>query len=253
MSYVTINCASLGEIEWKAFQWNGMAEKGINIWRASIRYHHSSIDYFTSLLHPGESIKSSRFLQEEDRQRFIISRGMLRLLLSRYLSVSAEEVMFSSGRNGKLSIGNANKKNICFNVSHSGDWVLIAIGCSETGVDVEKVEPSFSYEDIVARCFSAPEKRFIQEAEKPLIRFYQLWTQKEALLKATSIGLIDDLSEVSLLPGVNLIDSNLIASFADWHISSFQMDENHIGSVAAHPGTALAFYNFDWPSLNLTK
>ena len=114
---------------------------------------------------------------------------MLRKLLAGYSNLAPDEIKFAEGLNKKPFAENANLSDLHFNISHSADIILIAISNSEIGVDVEKVDNSFSYEEILPHNFSDEEIDFIKNPED----FYLLWTRKESLLKATAKGLDDDL------------------------------------------------------------
>lgn len=73
-----------------------------------------------------------------------------------------------------------------FNLSHSGDYVVLAVDENEVGVDIEKIAP---YSDEIARkCFSAEEYRWLQGRAEDRA-FYALWTAKESVMKACGKGL----------------------------------------------------------------
>jgi 4'-phosphopantetheinyl transferase len=214
----------------------------------AITDHEEDISYLLTLLTPEEIKRSQRFHQLIDRQRFVIGRGVLRLLLGSYLSIPPLQLTISQEKKGKLFATEALERNIHFNLSHSGNWILIAIDNKEVGVDVEKVFPDFYCEEMMHYNFSPAERVYIQQSHTPVKEFFQFWTRKEALLKATGVGLINNLPGVSCLIGTNYAEPALIASDRNWHIATFPVDEDHMGSLACQPGVTYTGYHFNLSS-----
>ena len=97
---------------------------------------------------------------------------------------------FYLGENGKpLS------KNIYFNISHSHGLVILGISKdSNVGVDVELVR-KVKYA-LIEYVSSFDELQYIDKEEK----FFDIWTNKEALLKAHGMGIRCRLSNITALP-----------------------------------------------------
>ncbi len=219
--------------------------KNIDVWRINITTSIPHLIDLQKLLDLQETEKSQRYRKENDRQSRIIGRAVLKILLSRYLSVDPKEISFKLDHNKKLLLQNIISKNLYFNVSHSEDWILIAISTNPIGVDVEKINASFTYQNLLDFSFSLEEKEYIQSAANPHQNFYELWTRKEALLKATGKGLTDNLNWVPSLDGIHQNPKHIIGSAESWQITSFEVDEHYWGSAAFIPiKTALRFFNF---------
>ncbi len=213
-----------------------------DIWSIKINSHVPFIDDLWPLLNTEEHSRANRYYHEKDKHRFIISRGYLKILLGKYLDQAPEKVMFEIGENKKPFIKN-NTSGLYYNVSHSGNCILIAIALSEIGVDVEHVDTGFPYIDVLPLTFSSPEINYVQRSDSPVNFFYRLWTRKEALLKATAKGIDDNLPLIPCLDGFHQIESNVIGSGKNWSVSSFKIDEHHTASVASQSNPCLFWSN----------
>ncbi|RYY06903.1 MAG: 4'-phosphopantetheinyl transferase superfamily protein [Sphingobacteriaceae bacterium] len=231
---------------WKEADQNAYSNhNNVQLWRINITNQISNLRSLQVILEPAEISKIQRYQHEKDRQTRIISRAILRILLGRYLSVDPAEIRFNLDNHKKPVLRKFNSVNIHFNVSHSGDWILIGIAPAPIGVDLEQINASFIDQNLLDYSFSLSEKEVIQAAINPATAFYQLWTKKEALLKATGKGLIDDLPQVPSLDGIHKSPGLIIGSNENWQIVSFKVDENHTGSAAFIPvKTMLQFFNF---------
>lgn len=219
--------------------------KNIDVWRINMTTLVPHLSDLQKLLDLQETEKTQRYHQEKDRQSRIISRAVLRILLGRYLATGPKEIRFQLDYNKKLLLQNISAKNLHFNVSHSGDWILIAFSINPIGVDVEQINTSFTYQNLLDFSFSLEEKNYLESGINQHKNFYKLWTRKEALLKATGKGLIDDLISIPSLDGIHQNPEHIIGSAESWQITSFEVDKNHLGSAAFMPvKTVLRFFNF---------
>jgi len=136
-----------------------------------------------------ERDRASRFRRAEDRERYLAAHGALRLLLGRYLTCDPLSLHFAVSINGKpfLDAG-----RIQFNLSHSGDFALIAVAQSrQVGADIEQVRPMPDLDAVAARvCTPAELDRLGDLADSERERaFFAMWTRKESLAKATGEGI----------------------------------------------------------------
>ena len=233
-------------LKWQtaAFETSGNLDF-VAVWRINVAGFKPFLTALQPLLSPQEIEKISRYKQENDQHHSLIGKAVLRILLGRYLNVDAKVIQFKSAKNKKPELENNFGRNLHFNISHSGNWVLIAISNSEIGVDVEKMNTSFTYKNLLSFGFNPQEIDFIENSDLPYQSFYELWTRKESLLKATGKGLVDELLHVPSLTGVHQNPIELIGSAENWQVLSFPVDENHTGSVAFIPiKTALEIFNF---------
>ena len=158
----------------------------VHLWRAQL---DEPMEGAANLLSPPEWLRAERFHFRRDRQRFIAGRALLRTVLARYVGGDPRDLEFSSGPHGKPElVGSA----LRFNVSHSGDLFLLALTYGrEVGVDVEEMREHLPFEMLADHYFE-PEDAWnlrLLEAPEKASRFYDLWTGKEAQLKAGGTGL----------------------------------------------------------------
>ena len=178
-------------------------------------------------------MKAERYHQPGDVLRFIGTRGMLRVLLARYTHQLPGSIEFAPGPNRKPELKHSGGWQ--FNVSHAGNWILIAIGKAHVGVDVDQVNPDFSFRDVMDASFSPAERQYINGCMDARRGFFELWTRKEALVKATAKGIDDEFDQMPSLPGTHPVGSRLLGSAGHWTVSSFAVADGYPAAVA-HDG-----------------
>jgi 4'-phosphopantetheinyl transferase len=210
-----------------------------------------SIQQAESTLSADESQRAARFRFAEDRHRFIVSHIALRDVLSRYLHIEPEKIVFSVGEYGKPAV--ISKLKLDFNLSHSGDFALIGLARErKVGVDVERFREELEIEKIARRFFSENETAELMNLppDQQQIGFFNCWTRKEAYIKAHGLGLSLPLDsfDVSLSPNGPAI---LRATRPDpqeasrWTLLSLDIEDQYAGAVAVE-GTELDFRFWDW-------
>ena len=188
--------------------------------------------YFKDILSIEEQNRAISYIDEHSKNRFIINRIALRMLLGKYLNILPADILFITGPNNKPYVGNTENHGLYYNVSHSGDWMLIAISDSEVGIDIEQTDNDLGFEEVLPVCFSKEEIDLIQRSEQSRDLFYLLWTRKEALLKATSKGLDDDIINVPCIDGPSPVNEETIGSSQNWMVNSFKIADQYTGSIA---------------------
>ncbi|MDN3579779.1 4'-phosphopantetheinyl transferase family protein [Mucilaginibacter flavus] len=242
MAQIEVEINFLEDNEWQvASQCNFNIDEGVDIWRINIANQSADIDKYLAILQPEEIARANRYMQQKDRVRFIVSRAGLRLILTRYLHQNASEIIFKANANKKPYIEGSSLK---YNVSHTTDWVLIAIANSDVGVDTEKIDPSFDFPSILPDYFSPAETVFISHSPE---NFFLLWTRKEALTKATSQGLDENLKQIPSLGGPQFTDNSILLTDKNWIVNSFKLDSLNFGSVVVEQHIKKSrFFNADF-------
>ncbi len=141
--------------------------------------------------------KALSFYHLNDCQRHLIGELLARYALLK-VSGFVHSDPFITGDKGKPHPEGFN--GIHFNVSHSGNWVVVATSGKEVGVDIERMRKV--PEGVAYRFFSEPEKQMLDKAGDEFSKahiFFTLWTLKESFLKAIGKGLSKSLSSFSVL------------------------------------------------------
>jgi 4'-phosphopantetheinyl transferase len=184
------------------------AENRVDIWRIDVAVGNDRVQACRRLLSPDEAKRADRFYFEQHRFRFTVFRAAMRLILSRYLGLPPQEIVFCYGPRGKPECSEAlERPGIKFNLSHSDQVALLAVTQGlAVGVDIELVDHEFASQEIAERFFSPAEVRRLR-ALSPTERagaFFACWTRKEAYIKALGDGLSVPLDsfEVAFSPGI---------------------------------------------------
>ena len=172
----------------------------VHVWRSRFHPHLRSEREFAETLSPEELARAQKFVRQSDRDRYIFSHGLLRKILSAYLSCKPQQLKFSANPYGKPFLTLPGE--IRFNLSHSHDMTLIAIARGiEIGIDVEYMRTIKDARQIANRFFSTHERRFLNllPAADFDEAFFALWTLKEAFLKGIGKGLSYPLDGFSII------------------------------------------------------
>jgi 4'-phosphopantetheinyl transferase len=154
----------------------------------------SLLGRYRRLLDESEREQERRFVFLEDRERYVVTRALARIALSRYCDVSPAEWHFGKTKYGRPVILNedAAAARLTFNISHTRGLVVLAVTReNELGVDVEHVNARHAILSIAERYFAPDELHDLSalpEAARQE-RFFELWTLKEAYAKARGMGL----------------------------------------------------------------
>ncbi|WP_395375874.1 4'-phosphopantetheinyl transferase family protein [Marinicella sp. W31] len=212
----------------------------VHIWLISFKKLVSDYHDFYAMLSPDEIERAHQFRFAKDRNAFVITRGALRKLISHYLSIQAIDISFRYTEYDKPVLRTPENNTIQFNVSHSGDYGLIAISrCSPLGIDIEEMKTDLDLMEMAQQVFSGSEyQQLIQLPEAKRIQaFYNGWTRKEAYIKGDGKGLSIPLKSFN----VSLVDKEqpiLLATAHDeqacdhWSIYNINTPENYAGALA---------------------
>jgi 4'-phosphopantetheinyl transferase len=187
----------------------------IHIWGIHVPDVLGRMEALHAVLNQKEQDKAARFYRDRDRHTSIAARGALRILLGAYSGQEPAAICFEYSENGKpflvpsdvshCSAGPSaegrrrDRGTIEFNVSHSGDWVVLAFGRNrKVGVDVERIRREMDVLSIASRYFTPEEAALIEQSDDVHRLFFHHWCRKEAYIKAIGSALFRELSTFSV-------------------------------------------------------
>jgi len=176
-----------------------LTEEDVHLWSFSFPSLVSHLEQFQSYLSAAERKRIAKIINLNFKQQHIISRGLLRHLLAFYLGKKPADIEIILSLNGKPALRAAdNLENFTFNVSHSLENILIAVGKNQDlGVDIEYVNGRTEIDNLIPAICSTREQNYLRaNPNDKSVRdyFFYLWTRKEALLKNTGEGITVDLT-----------------------------------------------------------
>jgi len=209
--------------------------KGDHVFKIDVQAYYSAIDWQNNdTLTETEIAKSKRFHQNVDSMRFLVTRHAIRSLTALFIKTDPASVVFKFNDNGKPFVD-----GISFNISHSGNYVLIAASGYSLGIDIELMSKKFDFENVIEFCFNDPESEKIKTAHNSREMFYTLWTRKEAILKATGEGLVDDLLTINCLKKLHTRLNH------NYKVISWKLDHDYVFSLATTKiNTDFKFWNY---------
>jgi len=183
-------------------------EKSVHVWGAYVPGLLDRVNDLKSTLSAEEKNKAARFHRVEDRHSSVAARGALRMLLSAYTGLPACDISFSYSEHGKPYIVGS---DMAFNVSHSGEWVVLAFGRNRRiGVDVERIRRDVDVMAIAGRYFHPAEIQLLEQSEDRPVHFFDLWARKEAYVKACGSTLFKELTTCSVAVGDQAVQEGWI-------------------------------------------
>ena len=143
------------------------------------------------LLSEQRRLQALKFKHEQGRKTCAMAYLLLCEALRQEYGIT-ELPVFEFGEHGKPFI--VGHPDIHFNFSHCREAVICAVSDQPVGVDVESIR---EYKESLARyTMNDQELEQIARAERPDVEFIRLWTMKEAVLKLSGRGIVDDLKHV---------------------------------------------------------
>jgi 4'-phosphopantetheinyl transferase len=198
------------------------------------------LDQYKDLLAPEERIQQVRFHFERDQHRYLVTRALVRIVLSKYCDIDPKDWVFNKGSHGKPVIGNdyANAAGLFFNISHTNGMVIVGVTREPSlGVDVENLDRRKPSMGIAESFFASAEVDALRELSdlEQQQRFYEYWTLKESYIKAVGLGLSIPLDKFSFsfptASSIRLRLDNQHEYDNEWHFWQFQPSSGYIAAV----------------------
>lgn len=164
-----------------------------------------NLPVFYNYLSDNEKKRADCYRLESDYLCYISAHALLRVELSKILCLTPKTVKIAQIDNGKPYLC---ESDIPFSLSRSKRLFVFTIGkaCQLIGIDVEKINVNIDIAGISKSYYNPKEYEHIFSFKKASAQqrsFFEIWTRKEALLKAIGIGINTDLRNVQVLEGTN--------------------------------------------------
>jgi 4'-phosphopantetheinyl transferase len=222
----------------------------VHAWVVPLELPAGCLKTLQALLHPSERERAACFRFPHLQDAFITGRGVLRLLVGRYLDIAPHEVPIGYGPDGKPEVLGS---DLQFNLAHSGGLAVYAFTLGrKVGVDLEMVKPIPDLETVSRRFFAEREVEALlalPEAERNEA-FFTCWTRKEAYIKAIGKGLVQPLDRfaVTFLPGetarLSWVDGEPLAP-ERWQMAALPLGPKYQGALLVEgAGWELIFWRW---------
>jgi 4'-phosphopantetheinyl transferase len=217
-----------------------LEQNEVHVWNFRLEDCNRRRDLLGSLLSQYEIDRVDRFHMDNNKNRFIYSRGLLRILISAYTDIKPSSVNLAYNMYGKPELEkNKNISSIHFNLSYSEDTIYIGfLKNNSIGIDIEFLKPISNFFELAERYFTDSEIRQLKALpkEKQLEGFYTCWTGKEAVIKAIGGGLSIPLKDFNILitPIVYKEKIKYVLHLVneDIYLESFRSQPNLVGALA---------------------
>jgi 4'-phosphopantetheinyl transferase len=194
-------------------------------------------DEALALLDPVVRARADRFHARLDRDRFVARRAFQRRVLGACLGIAPTDVAIHLTPGGRPSVDPS--WGIDFSTSHDDGLAVIAVTSGgRVGVDIERVRHLPDALELAAAHMTPKETAWLR-SRSPRTRsrtFLELWTRKEALVKALGTGLSVPLDGIDTMPGDSrgAIRPSGMPGDAAWSVVALDRpgDGGHVGSVA---------------------
>lgn len=205
-----------------------IAGNEVHVWLAQIGF----LPACQEVLSQEEVRQAASFRSPHDQDRYQFSHRLLRFLLAAYIEIQPSAIHFQKNRFGKPSLLHHDIPfALAFNMSHSRDHVCYVFARNRAvGIDLEFLDPDLEWDGVGQAVFSREEQDLLKsmpEAEQHRM-FFQLWTRKEAQLKALGLGLAA--LDLEADRGERLAIENL-------QMQSFCYQDHYLGTVATDSDT----------------
>lgn len=226
-----------------------IAENEIHVWLQEVDQTDEQNDTIgAELLSSEELERAARYRFLSDRRLFRLAHTFLRQTLGKYLNAHPAKLQFTIGDHGRPELAG---RELRFNLTHTKGLVgCIVTSRMDCGVDVEAADRRADHELLSRHVFTETERAAFLSAPEPerYVRFFQIWTLKEAYIKARGLGMLLPLREISF----DLTAAEPTASFGpnvgdtgnDWRYWSGKATERHVYGVAVRCGSEAVICTF---------
>lgn len=219
----------------------GLSSNEIQLWRIPL----DGVNRRAEILAPAEQERAARFAFQVHRTRYINAHVALREILARYTQAPAGELEFQTNDYGKPFL--ASDPALYFNLAHSHALALLAVTRQgPVGVDIEYLRSDFDALSLAERFFAPREVALVREQPA---RFFEIWTRKEAFIKAIGMGVSFPLQEFDVCDE-RIAFTQAVARLNDqpWFVHTFEPEPVYTAAVVTK-ASGLEVHLRDWSAV----
>ncbi len=214
-------------------------ERGaVHVWHADLSCNDMEVSWAADILDGYERSRASTYRSRKDQTEYIVSHGIVRLILARHLGCAPGSLQFGYTAKGKPYIVEpSNTSELKFSLARSAGVGVFAFSSRDVvGIDVELIAEDAISEDAFEFALSVKEKCLI--AAQPnwpekVKSFLTLWTRKEAFLKARGDGLGTRPADIDVsVSSANGSIQERCVSQDSWCVRSLIFNRHHLSAVA---------------------
>lgn len=212
----------------------------IHIWSATIdeRYEKLLTNSFLSI---NEKRNAARFTYDIDTYLYSVRHNLLRIIIGYYHNCHPSKIKFNSNHYLKPHIVHPNT-NIQFNISASSNRFVAAFCQLQTiGVDIELIRQIDDIPQLINDYFTKEESDWVnaQTSDKMSSAFFQIWSKKEALIKAIGKGLNIELNKIDVRSDTAIVNGERM-----WHLIPLSIFDDCAGAIAINNSNVIpSFFN----------
>lgn len=187
----------------------------------------------SALLDRRERLRAGRFRFSRDRDTYTLAHGVWRVALGECLGLAADEVPLATTADGQPRLAGT---AFSTSLSHSGTLVALTVCPAATvGVDIESYPARIDLDALMPTFCTRGEIAELRELREDERRraLLELWTRKEALLKAFGVGLLTDPATTPAPSSHLLLPPDNATHYPPCRTRNLPSNTTWIGAVAA--------------------
>lgn len=210
----------------------------VHVWHVNLKNQNGLPEDINDYLSPDELGRAAKFKFPNDREHYLLRHYLLRLILCKYCDCQPQEIRFRYNYYNKPFINIPEFTAIKFNMSSSGDLMMIGL-CKrdDIGIDIEKIHDTGNLEHIALDNFSQQELEYFNSRLDKTTAFFNIWTRKEAFIKAAGKGIYYPLKSfcVNIDPSGSYENITILKHPVEsklWRTIAVKASESHIAALA---------------------
>ena len=210
----------------------------VHVWQVNLKSRNELPKDLQDYLSPIEHERAAKFKFPNDREHFLLRHYLLKLILCEYCDCQPHELKFRYNNYNKPFINIPEFKELKFNMSSSDDLMMIGL-CKQNdiGIDVEKIRETGNLEHIALENFSERELEYLNSKLDKTTAFFNIWTRKEAFIKAVGKGIYFPLKLfcVDVDPSGSYENMTILKHPVEskrWRTIAIKVSDSHIAALA---------------------